>query len=207
MSFNRAEYGEIYHRTFGKAAGRKACREGWERWQRVRASDLGAIVLHPHGTPVPAPHPNDYWAFATLGPLQYLARISEAFLLDLPETWLEFTCNEHGAKLLATCGQNPRARARGFIQNSLVDGFVMDPVFGPAIAGAIAWLFSSMETVPIELKNYHLFGFDISHVLGPPGRGAMFNFRAVLHSAPEQIENTLDMVRSMPLPQWRPPPH
>ena len=71
--------------------------------------------------------------------------INESFLLQLPEMWLEFARNEHGAKLLAACGQNPRQRARGFIHNSLVDGYVMSPTIGPAMAGAITWLLSTIE--------------------------------------------------------------
>jgi hypothetical protein len=137
MNFDRAEYGEIYHRTFGKGAGREACRQGWERWQevqKVRASGLDVLTVHCSGTPVPAPHPNDYWAFAVLGPLRFLARINEAFLSDLPEKWLEFIRQEQVMKMLVTLGNNPRARARAFVQNSLVDGLVMDPVFGPAMA-------------------------------------------------------------------------
>jgi hypothetical protein len=207
MNLDRAEYGEIYHRTFGKGTGREACRKGWERWQKVLASDLGAVVLHPHGAPMPDPDPNDYWAFATCGPLRFLARINAAFLPQLPETWLEFTRQEEAVRLLATCGQNPRQRARGFVQNSLVDGFVMDPVFGPAMASAIAWLLSSMEGMPVELRDYHLFGYDISYVPGPPGQRDMFNFRVILNPAPERTEGTLAMARLLPLPQWRPPPH
>src|SRR5262249_25060238 len=88
-------------------------------------------MLHPHGTPVPAPHASDYWIFATLGPLRFLARVIETFLPQLPEMWLKFTRDEHAAKLLASCGNNPRERARGFIQNSLVDGHIMDPSYRP----------------------------------------------------------------------------
>src|SRR5215467_11260461 len=40
---------------------------------------------------------------------------NEALIPQLPEAWLEFTRQEHASKLLATCGRNPRARARGFI--------------------------------------------------------------------------------------------
>jgi len=207
MNLDRGEYGEIYHHTFGKAGGREACRKGWERWQKVFAANLGAIVIHPHGISMPTPHANDYWAFATCGPLRFLARINEAFFPQLPEMWLEFTRDEHGARLLATCGQNPRQRARGFIHNSLVDGFVMDPIIGPAMAGAITWLLSTIEGLPIPLSEYHLFGYDIAHVPGPPGQARMSNFRAVFNAAPEQTEGMLDMARTLPLPEWRPPPH
>jgi len=73
MNLDRGEYGLIYHRTFGKAAGREACQKGWDRWQKVLTSGSRAFVLHPHGAPVPELHANDYWAFATLGPLRFLA--------------------------------------------------------------------------------------------------------------------------------------
>ena len=204
---DRGEYGEIDHQTFGKKAGRKACREGWNRWQAMLASGADALMLHPHGTPVPTPHANDYWVFATLGPLRFLARVNETFLPQLPEMWLQFTRDERAAKVLATCGQNPRQRARRFIQNSLVDGYGMMLPVGPAIAGAIAWLLSTIEDVPVELSAYHLFGYDISHVPGPPGQARMFNFRVILNATPERIEGVLDMARALPLPGWRPPPH
>jgi hypothetical protein len=61
--------------------------------------------------------------------------------------------------------------------------------------------------VPIELSNFHLFGYDISHVLGPPGQKTMFNFRAVLDQRADSPIHTLTMARLGPLPQWRPPPH
>ena len=68
MNFDRAEYGRIYHQLFGKAGSRERCRAGWHRWQDVLAANYGAIILHPHGTPEPAPHVNDYWIFAMAGP-------------------------------------------------------------------------------------------------------------------------------------------
>ena len=207
MNLDRREYGEIYHRTFGKTAGREACRDGWRRWQKVWSSGHEMLVLQRHGAPMPEPHPNDYWAFTTVGPLQFLARINEAFLPLLPEGWLEFTRSEGGTKILAACGQNPRSRARGFIHNMLVEGFVMDPVIGPAMAGAIAWLLSTVEGQPMQLSDFHLFGYDISYVPGPPGQKAMFNFRAVFNPAPEQTEGMLNLARALPLPEWRPPPH
>src|SRR5262249_24356516 len=56
----------------------------------------------------------------------FLTRINAALLPQLPEMWLKFAGDKPAAKFLANCGQNPRARARGFIQNSLVDGYVID---------------------------------------------------------------------------------
>jgi hypothetical protein len=141
MNLDRSEYGEIYYRTFGKKIGRKACREGWERWQKVLASEF--LVLHSHGAPVPELHANDYWAFVTLGPLRFLARINEMLLPQLSEMWLKFARDEQSAKLLAACGSSPRQRAREFILYSLVDGYVVDPVFVCGMVGAIAWLLSS----------------------------------------------------------------
>ena len=206
-TLDRGEYGLIYRQTFGKETGREACRDGWRRWQKVRASGATMLVLQPHGAPMPEPHPNDYWVFATVGPLRFLARINETIVPQLPEAWLEFTRDEHGARVLAACGQNPRSRARGFIHNMLVEGFVMDPVIGPVMAGAIAWLLSTVEGQPMQLSDFHLFGYDISYVPGPPGQKAMFNFRALFNLAPEQTEGMLDMARALPLPEWRPPPH
>jgi hypothetical protein len=47
----------------------------------------------------------------------------------------------------------------------------------------------------------------ISYVPGPPGQKTMFNFRAVFNQAPEQTDNMLETMRSLPLPKWQPPPH
>jgi len=143
MHLSRAEYGRIYHQVFGKAASREACQEGWRRWQNVFAENP-AIVLHPRDTPVPTHHASDYWIFATTGPLRFLARVNEAQLSELPEMWLAFSRTEAGAKLLAAGGgQDDRERARDFVHKTLVDGFVLDPNIGPAIATAIAWLLST----------------------------------------------------------------
>jgi hypothetical protein len=144
------------------------------------------------------------------GPLRYLARCSAAYLLALPQMWTEFSADAKVADLLNNRGTNPRARARAFVHNSLVDGFVMDPTIGPAMAGAIAWLFSSNEMLPAQLSDYHMFGYDISFVPRPPdveGHHSMFNFRAVLNREPDQAFEMLDMMRAAPLPEWRPPPH
>jgi hypothetical protein len=204
MNLDRGEYGLIYHRTFGKQVSKKDCREGWERWQQVMELDYKFIVVHPPGTPMPDPHANDYWAVATLGPLWFQARINESFLPQLPEVWLDFSRGEPGTQLLATCGEDPRRRARSFVHNSLVCGFVMHPVIGPAMASALAWLLSTLEGQPIRLSDFHLFGYDISHVPGPLGQPRMFNFRALLSQAPE---DTLAVARALPLPKWRLPPY
>jgi len=174
----------------------------------VLASGAAALVLYPDdGTPLAAPQANDYWVFVTLGPLRFLARINATLLRSLPAQWLEFVRDESTAKLLARCGSNPRSRARGFIQNSLVDGYVTHPVFGSAMAHAVAWLLSTIEGQQMDLSQYRLFGYDISCIAGPPGKPTMFNFRAVFNAAPEQTEGMLDLMRALPLPAWRPPPH
>ena len=51
---------------------------------------------------------------------------------------------------------------------------------GPTMAAAIAWLLSTMDGMPIKLTDYHLIGYDITRVPGPPGQKTMFNFRAML---------------------------
>jgi hypothetical protein len=62
--------------------------------------------------------------------------------------------------------------------------------------------------MPIKLRDYRLFGYDIAYIPGPPSaQHRMFNFRAVLNPNPEQTEGMLDIARALPLPDWRPPPH
>ena len=51
----RNQYGKLHHMVFGKAAGRDACRKGWDRWQQVWKSGYAAIVIHPSDTPLPEP--------------------------------------------------------------------------------------------------------------------------------------------------------
>jgi hypothetical protein len=68
VNLDRGEYGLIYHQTFGKSAGREACRKGWERWQQLQTSDHGFIVLHPMARLCPR-HTQ-----ATTGPLPPSAR-------------------------------------------------------------------------------------------------------------------------------------
>ena len=36
-TMDRSDYGELYHRVFGKDAPRENCRQGWERWQARRS--------------------------------------------------------------------------------------------------------------------------------------------------------------------------
>lgn len=205
MTCDRAEYGKIYRQLF-RNSSREACRDGWRRWQQVWAANLGAIVLHPDNVPAPAQDSSDYWIFATTGPLQFLARVAAAYLPQLPKMWIDFSQTPDAAKLLAST-ENPRSRARGFVHKGLVEGFVMHPVIGPAMAGAMAWLLSSIEGQPRELADYHLIGYDISHVPGPPGQRDMFNFRAVFNLTPKLTGGMLDTARSLPLPEWRAPPH
>jgi hypothetical protein len=93
-----------------------------------------------------------------------------------------------------------------------VDGWVLHPVIAPAMAGAIAWLLSSRDGMPVQLSEYHLFGYDITYIPRPPGADApaghsMFNFRAILNRKPDETIGMLDMARAAPLPEWRPPPN
>ena len=61
IALDRSEYGEIYRRTFGKDFKRQACRDGWERWQKVWANNMAGMVLHPHGTTPPPEQASDYY--------------------------------------------------------------------------------------------------------------------------------------------------
>jgi hypothetical protein len=50
-----------------------------------------------------------------------------------------------------------------------------------AIASGVVWLLSTSEAqLPIQM--FHMLGYDIAHVPGPPGQARMFNFRAILSS-------------------------
>jgi hypothetical protein len=159
------------------------------------------MILHPHGTLPPAPEPSDHFIVATTGPLRFLARTSAAFLPQLPQLWLEASADNSFAGL----GHNPRSRARAFIHNSLVDGYVMHPVIGPAMAGVIAWLLSTVDGLPVQLSDFHLFGYDISvGIAGPPGQKTMFNFRVMLQQEAD-LSSVLDAARDLPLPDWQPP--
>jgi hypothetical protein len=207
-AIDRHEYGRMYNQLF-KNSDREDCRQGWDRWQEVRTTDYVTTVLHPHGASPPAPQPDDYWIFATAGPLRYVARSSAVYLPSLPQLWIDATVTAPMANLLSCLGPDPRTRARAFVHNSLVDGRLLDPVIAPAMACAIAWLFSSMNGMPVQLSEYHMFGYDITYVPRPSGvagQHTMFNFRAVLRRDPD-LSEALDTVRSAPLPEWRPPPH
>jgi hypothetical protein len=186
---------------------REGCRQGWQRWREITASEADYITLHPHGALPPPPQDDDYWIFASTGPLRFVARANAVLVPELPKMWLNFM--EIGGKVLIELGQNPRSRARAFVHNSLVDGYVFHPMFGPAMAGAIAWLLSSATAeVPMQLNDYHVFGYDITHVPGPPGQKSMFNFRALFHPTLEGSEGILNVARDVvPLPGWQPPPH
>ena len=198
----REEYGKLYHMVFGKAAGREACRQGWDRWQQVWKSGYDAVVMHPLDSPPLAPQENDHCIVAATGELRFLARVAAAYIARLPALWLAAPSD-----LVRPFGLNPRQCARTFVHNGLVDGYVADPVIAPAMASAIAWLLSTMEGVPVKLTDYHLIGYDISHVPGPPGRKTMFNFRAMLQQDAGAFKDGLDAARSLPLPDWQPPPH
>jgi hypothetical protein len=203
---DRSDYSEIYWCTFGKSAGREACRQGWKRWQAIWRSGTDILIMHPTGTTVPIAHESDHFIVARHGPLRFVARASREHFLTLPDMWLGFTTDPPSQKLLASLGDNPRARARAFVHNSLVDGLIMHPVIGPAMAGAIAWLITSAETIGEFAKDYRLIGYDISFIPGPPGQRKMFNFRLVMHPDAD-FETWRDVVDTLPLPGWRPPPH
>src|SRR5262249_202687 len=127
---------------------------------------------------------------------------------QLPGMWVKFTEDVPSAKLLASFGQTPRARARAFVHNSLVDGaFFGNTVFGPAMAGAIAWLFSTMEQIPVQLSDYPTIGYDLPCAPGPPEQKTMYNFRAVMQHQAAPPEDLLGLARSVSTPEWRPPPH
>jgi hypothetical protein len=64
--------------------------------------------------------------------------------------WAEFAADPKVTDLLGRSA-NPRGKARAFVHNSLVDGFVMHPVIAPAMAGAIA---VSGHT---DLKTFELY--------------------------------------------------
>lgn len=206
FNIDRAQYGKIYHEVCGKEASREDCRKGWARWQAAVASGMDSVWVHPSGTPQPQPQDTDHHIVAVAGPLSFHARVSAEHLAGLPATWTDVT-NQMAAQMGARfqkLGSNPRARARSFIHASLIEGYVTDPMRSAMMASAIAWLFSNMEALPVDLKDYRLIGYDISYVPGP-GR-TMFNFRAILSHEPN-VDAALAAARSGPLPGWQPPPH
>jgi hypothetical protein len=72
-----------------------------------------------------------------------------------------------------------------------------------AIASGVVWLLSTSEAqLPIQM--FHMLGYDIAHVPGPPGQARMFNFRAILSS--KWDADAFAIARSEPLPDWQPPP-
>jgi hypothetical protein len=207
-TLDRHEYGTLYHQLFPKES-REACRKGWHRWQKVFDAENPVLVLHPAGATPPKPQPDDYWIFAKAGPLDFQARCAAGYLPLLPQAWLDATtATPEFAALLNSLGTNQRSRARAFVHNSLVDGYVMTLPIAPAMAGAIAWLLSTAGGLPIQLSNYHLFGYDIVHIPRPAGVAgghSMFNFRAVFSHEPDP--EVLARSHALPLPEWRSPPH
>jgi hypothetical protein len=112
--------------------------------------------------------------------------------------------------LIHSLNHNPRARARSFIHNALVDGYVNSPSIGPTMAAAVAWLLTTAEGMPIELADYHLFGFIIVAVPPPPDasiRHIMFNFRAVLSPSADDLDTVVHAADVAPPMPWQPPPH
>ena len=196
----REEYGRLYHVVFGKAVSREACNQGWDRWQRIWKSGHTGVMLHLSGSPRPAPQEDDYHIVASMGELWFLARAASTFFTQVPAIWLAVPPDS-----VRRLGQNPRQRARAFVHYSLVNGYAMTPDKAPIMAGAIAWLLSTMNGMGDRLPNYHTIGYDITPIPGPPGQKTMFNFRAILSAS--KPGEALTAVRGLPLPEWRPPPH
>ena len=200
-TMDRSDYGELYHRVFGKGASREDCRLGWERWRAIWKSGLDEMALHPHGEPMPEQQATDFYLVTMCGALRYLARASQGHFRQLPAIWEEFS---QSGKLTEKLDRTPRSAARAFLHNMLVDGYGQHPVFGPAMGACIAWLVASHETVGAVAADYHMLGFDIAYVPGPAGQKRMFNFRLVMTAEFDPSQFTA--MRSLPLPQWQPPP-
>ena len=198
---DRSDFGELYHRVFGKGASRKDCRQGWQRWQAIWKSGLDEMALHPPGEPVPERQATDFYLVAMCSALRYVARVSEEHFQQLPAGWEEFS---RIGKLAEKLDRNPRSAARTFLHNALVDGYGQDPTIGSAMGACIAWLVASHETVGPVAADYHMLGFDIAYVPGPAGQKRMFNFRLIMTAEFDPSQFTA--ARSLPLPQWQPPP-
>jgi hypothetical protein len=166
---NRHEFGALYHQVFPHA-DREDCRQAWARWRAALDSGYDTLVLHPRGAPPPQLGPDDYWIIASYGPLRFRARFVPAYLEQLPQQWADAMV-EHAA-MLEPFGENPRARARGFVHNSLINGYVMDSKIAPGIAGAIAWLLTTMDNMPANLRDYHLWATTSPMFHGRPASPA-----------------------------------
>jgi hypothetical protein len=200
---DRSEFGELYHRVFGKGASRENCRQAWQRWQAIWGSGLDLIVLHPPGAPALEKQPTDYYLIATCSELRFLARASQQYFGQLSPAWEEFS---RAAKLPQALNRNPRSAARTFLHNMLVDGYGQHPTLGPAMGGCIAWLVASHEIVGCAVAQRRMLGVDIAYVPGPVGQARMFNFRLIM--APEYEPGLLETTtRALPFPSWQPPPH
>ena len=103
------------------------------------------------------------------GPLRFWWRVAEDFFLMLPDQWSQ-------SGLAKSLDSDLRRAARSFIHNAFVDGYALYPKISTAIASGIVWLLSTSEA-QIPIKEFHLLGYDISHVPGPLGQPRMFNFR------------------------------
>jgi hypothetical protein len=193
----RSDYGEIYWRTFGKSVGREDCRKGWERWQTIWRSGADQLIVHPNGD-TPVAHDDDQFIVARHGPLRFVARASREYFPTLPGMWI--SAAERLPSLNVT-----RSAARTFVHNSLVDGLIMHPTFGPLMAAAIAWLMTSSEIGKL-VSDYRLIGYDISFIPGPPDQKRMLNFRAIIRRD-ANVDAAFDATGALPLPGWQPPPH
>jgi hypothetical protein len=201
---NRHDYGALHRQVF-PGADRAASRQGWDRWCAIWQSGQEGLALHRLGEPAPAAQPDDYCIFVESGPLRFMARCPATHLKELPSMW------ETASKqpLIHGLNHNPRGRARSFIHNALVDGYVNSPSIGPTMAAAVAWLLST-TTAPIDLADFHLFGFVITAVPPPPDAGiarTMFNFRAVLSRSADDPDTVIHAADAAPPMPWQPPPH
>jgi hypothetical protein len=129
---NRFDYDKLHRLVLGKNA---YSGDGWGRWQAVWKSGADALFLHPCGAVPPKPRDDDYLLTARCGELIYKARIAASDFPVLTTIWDNALTGF--PDLYKALGTNPRARARAFLHNSLIDGFVIDPGVGTLMSAAI----------------------------------------------------------------------
>ena len=74
-------------------------------------------------------------------------------------------------------------------------------------SAAIAWLVTNNPEVGEFAKHCHVLGYDITHIPGPPGKGAMFNFRLLASPVWLGADAVWEGALVAPLPAWHSPPH